>query len=198
MALEMEIDPDGTVAGAKKPPPAERDPRGPRPIAAAPPRPILSPPPPAAPPRQVAVAPAVPTPSPAATASVPPRPAAPPPARAAAPARTPINVSAPAAPALWKRQAGPFFTVLGGALLAGGGAVALLNKNLTDDLNAKRAAGTLTVADRSSYDKVDRYNVISTALFAAGGISAAAGTWIWISAPASPGSGAVAMAGGRF
>jgi hypothetical protein len=164
MQLEMEIEPDGTVAGSSKAPP-DRDRQG---VAATAPRP------------------------PAAPAPLPARP--PPPS---APKARPLDVSAPA-PAIWKRQAGPLFTIVGGALLAGGATVAILNRNLADDLNAKRAAGTLTAADRSSFDRVDRYNVLSTVLLSAGGVSAAAGTWIWITAPARPAGGAVAVAGGTF
>ena len=111
----------------------------------------------------------------------------------------PLDVSAPAEPPpVWKRQAGPFFTIVGGLALASGGAVALANRSLANDLNAKRTAGTLSAADRASYDKVDRYNVLSTVLLAGGGISLAAGTWIWITAPARPGDPVVAVAGGRF
>jgi hypothetical protein len=119
-------------------------------------------------------------------------------AAAAAVKPAPIDVSAPAEAPVWRRQAGPFFTVVGGALVAGGAAVAIVNRSLTSDLNAKRTAGTLTAADRSSYDKVDRYNVLSTVLLAGGGVSLAAGTWIWITAPARPGDPALAVAGGRF
>jgi hypothetical protein len=167
--LEIEIDPDGTVAGSKKGLPPERDPFGQKPaVAGAPPR-----------------APAAPAPLPA-------RPAP------AEPVRAKIDVSAPAAPAVWKRQAGPLFTIVGGALLAGGAVVAIQARNLAEDLNSKHAAGTLRAVDRPTYDKVDRYNVLSAVLLSAGGVSAAAGTWIWITAPARPGGGAVAMAGGTF
>lgn len=171
MELEVEIDPDGTVAGSKKAPPPERDPFGQRP----------------------AVASGAPPPKPAAPPPLPARPAPPPPAKA-----TPLDVSAPAPPALWKRQAGPLLTLLGGALLAGGATVAVLDRNLADALDRKRAAGTLSAADRASYDRVDRYNLLSAVLLSAGGASAAAGTWLWITAPARPGGGAVAMAGGTF
>ncbi len=173
--LEIEIEPDGTVSGGAGPPPTARDPYGRNPVV-------------------TDAAPAVP----AAPAPLPPRePPAPkaPPAKAAAR----IDVSSPAAPpALWKRQAGPLFTFVGAALLGGGAVVGYLDKKLADDLAAKRAAGTLGPADRSSFDRVDRYNVLSTALFAAGGVSVAAGTWLWISAPAKPGGATVAGAAGRF
>lgn len=140
-------------------------------------------------------------PKPAVAATPAPTPRAP--AAAAAPgktaARARVDVSAPAGkPALWKRQAGPLFTFVGAGLLAGGAVVGYLDQRLADDLEAKRAAGTLSPADRPSYDRVDRYNVLSTVLLAAGGVSAAAGTWLWISAPARPGDPAVAMVGGRF
>ena len=163
--LEIEIEPDATVAGSRKAPPPERDPHAPRPALA-----TAAPPP----------LPAKPVPTPAAKAK-------------------PLNVAAPApAPATWKRQAGPLFTIVGGALLAGGATVAILNRNLAGDLNRKHAAGTLTATDRTSYDRVDRNNVLSAVLLSAGGVSAAAGTYLWITAPARPGGGAVAGAGGRF
>lgn len=173
MELEVEIEPDGRVARDVRPPPA-RDPHGP----------------PAAKPPSLAVAPA---PSEAPVAA--PRTAA---TKPAASARVQTAVAAPVEPPLWKRQAGPWLTGIGVALLAGGAAVGYLNRNLAEDLDARYARGELTGADRSSYDRVKTYNALSTALFAAGGASAAAGTWIWISAPAAPSRPAAIGAGGRF
>lgn len=170
MEMEMEIDPDGTVAGSKKALPPERDPFGQRPVASG-----------------------APPPKPAAPPPLPPKPAEDAPAP-----RAKVDLSTPAKPAIWKRQAGPLFTILGGALLGSGTYFAIQSRNLTADLNAKHAGGTLRPVDRSTYDKVDRYNVLSAVLLSAGGVSAAAGTWIWITAPARPGGGAVAMAGGTF
>lgn len=114
---------------------------------------------------------------------------------AAAPA---MRVGTPATPSLWKRKAGPWLTGIGAVLLGGGAAVGYLNHNLADDLDAKYAGGGLTAADRTSYDRVKTYNLLSTALFAAGGAATAAGTWIWISAPARPGAPPAVGAGGRF
>jgi hypothetical protein len=230
MDLEVEIEPDGTVAGSAKTPPPARDPRGPAPAVAAAPPPLPpreTPPPP--PPPEVPAAPAGATRAPgpakelapetarelsaaaAAAVAVPvPAPAAPPPSLSAAPpapdraktakaaAPSKLDVSAPADRGAWKRQAGPLFTIVGGALLAGGAAVALVNKSLADDLEAKRASGSLTPADLASYDKVDRYNVLTTVLLAAGGVSAAAGGYLWITAPPKPGAPVMAVAGGRF
>jgi hypothetical protein len=174
--LELEVEPDGLVTGSEPPPPAspvDRGPLGSKPAVAAAPAP------------------------PPATVPAPKAPAAAAPGKTDGRAR--LDVSAPAAkPASWKRQAGPLFTVVGAGLLAGGTVVGYLDKRLADDLEAKRAAGTLSPADRPSYDRVDRYNVLSTVLLAAGGVSAAAGAWLWISAPARPGDPAVAMVGGRF
>jgi hypothetical protein len=102
------------------------------------------------------------------------------------------------APALWKRRAGPWLTGIGAALLAGGATVGFLNRDLSDDLDARYARGELSPGDRASYDRVKTYNVLSTALFAAGGAAAAAGTWLWISAPAAPGAVAMVGAEGRF
>jgi hypothetical protein len=128
------------------------------------------------------------------------RPSAPAPAAAdrAAAARVPMG-GTPAAPgARWKRKAGPWLTGVGVALLAGGAAVGLANRELSDDLDARYANGRIGTADRSSYDRVKTYNVLSTALFAAGGAATAVGAWIWISAPAEGGRPAAVGAGGRF
>jgi hypothetical protein len=205
--LELEIEPDGTVAGGV-PAPQEPGVAANKPAAAARPGatataiptpiPILIPTPPPTGNGARTAPPTAATPRPAAAPPAPLSAPKPPPERAAAASaqpRTPVDVSAPRA--VWKRQAGPLFTILGAGLLAGGGAVAYLNQKLAHDLDAKHAAGTLTASDRASYDKVDRYNVLSAALLSAGGVSVAAGTWIWITAPGS-GSGAVALAGGTF
>jgi hypothetical protein len=170
--LEMEIEPDGKVSRHDRAPPA-RDPHGP---AAA---------------KATAVA---------ATPSPPRAPAA---APSLAPARTPaarIAIAAPARrnPARWKRTAGPWLTGIGAAFLAGGAAVGWLNRDLSDELDAKYARGTLSPGDRASYDRVKTFNVLSTALFAAGGAATAAGTWLWISAPGARDEVALVGAGGRF
>jgi len=163
--LEVEIEPDGTVFGSKKAPPAARDPNAKVPIVAG-----------------------APPPAPA------PAPAQPPPA-AAKP--KPVDVSAPSQ-AVWKRQAGPVFTAIGVGLLAGGAVVAVTNKSLSNDLDKKYQNGTLTPADRASYDAVQRKNVVTAVLLSAGGVSLAAGTYLWITAPKRPGDVAMAGAGGTF
>jgi hypothetical protein len=171
--LEVEIGPNGLVAREEQPA-------------------IARPAPPAAkPPPSLAVAP-------------PPEPAkaAPPPAAAAAaakvaPARVAIEAPPPA-PALWKRKTGPWLTGIGVALAAGGAAVGLLNRDLANDLDGRYANKQVTAEDRAAYDRVRTYNVVSTTLFAAGGVAIAAGTWIWISAPVAPGEPAAIGAGGRF
>ena len=131
--------------------------------------------------------------------------AAPPPAavtaapqKTAAAARLAEPARAPRGPPLWRRTAGPWLTGVGAALLAGGATVAVLNRDLANDLDARYANHQLSAADRSSYDRVRTYNLLSTSLFAAGGVAIATGTWIWISAPAAPGAPAAVGAGGRF
>jgi hypothetical protein len=132
-------------------------------------------------------------------------PPAPPPAPAKAPAvapakpaeKAPVDVSAPSQ-AVWKRQAGPVFTVIGAGLLAGGALVAVANKTLAGDLDEKYRNGTLSPADAASYDKVQRKNVVSAVLLSAGGVSLAAGTYFWFTAPRRPGDVAMAGAGGHF
>jgi hypothetical protein len=172
--LELEIEPDGKVARDDRRLPA-RDPHAP-PAAKAP---------------AIAEAPPAPRP-PAAT------PAAPPPA-AVRPARERISVAAPPpAPPLWKRRAGPWLTGIGAALLAGGAAVGWMNRDLAGDLDARYERGTLGPGDRASYDRVKTMNVLSTALFAAGGAATAAGAWLWISAPSAPGRVAMVGAEARF
>jgi hypothetical protein len=167
--LEMEIEPDGRVARDMRLP-AARDPHGP-----------------------------AATKAPSLAAAPPSSPREPPPAATKAISATPgARVETSAVPRLWKRKAGPWLTAIGAVLLGGGAAVGYLNHNLADDLDAKYAGGELTAADRTSYDRVKTYNLLSTALFAAGGAATAAGTWIWISAPARPGAPPAIGAGGRF
>src|SRR6266511_1977427 len=191
--LEVEIDPDGTVAHDNKPLPA-RDPHGPTgPALVAAPS-AEPPPPPPAPPRDP---PSVERPPLPFVPLPPPPKLLPPKAAQAKPAPARVTLPAPR-PALWKRTAGPWLTGIGAALLAGGAAVGYLDRELAHDLDAKHASGTLTAADRASFDRVDRYNVLSLALFAAGGAAAAGETFIWITAPVAPGHPAMAGAGGRF
>jgi hypothetical protein len=149
-------------------------------------------------------------PAPEARGGPPPKadPAAPPPAASAkaapaAPARakpaTKISVAdpAPRAPPRWRRTVGPWLTGVGAALVAGGAAVGWMNRGLADDLDARYARGALRPSDAQSYDRVRTYNVVSTALLAAGGAAVVAGGYLWISAPPS-GAGATVGAGGRF
>jgi hypothetical protein len=179
--LEVEVEPDGKVARDDRRVPA-RDPHASPPaIAAAPP----------------ASKPPIFAPAPAA-----PRAAAPPPEPAAAPRPAPaerISVAPPPSrPPRWKRQAGPWLTGIGAALLAGGATVGWLNRDLAGDLDARYARGALGPGDRDAYDRVRTFNVLSTALFAAGGAATAAGAWLWISAPSAPGKVAMVGAEARF
>jgi hypothetical protein len=72
-----------------------------------------------------------------------------------------------------------------------------MNRELAGDLDARYARGGLRASDAASYDRVRTYNVLSIALFAAGGAATAAGGYLWISAPPG-GPGASVGAGGRF
>jgi hypothetical protein len=170
LELEIEIEPDGRVARDDRKLPA-RDPHGPPP-----PKPAL-----------------------AAT------PAAPPPPTTAGPsahgptavARVTIAEPPPLALPHWKRKVGPWLTGIGAALVAGGAAVGWVNHGVADELDARYARGDLRPSDASSYDRVRTYNLVSTALLAAGGAAVATGGYLWISAPAH-GPGAAVGAGGRF
>jgi hypothetical protein len=223
LALEVDVAPDGAIV--RDDPPAARDPAGaPGNTIAGAPLPAPTParaaagasaprtPPPAASaagetrdPARIAAATAAPTP----TAE---RPGMPPASdRILAPSAptgslTPVRPAdgtrergpSPGAPALWRRTAGPWLTAIGVALLGGGAAVGYLNRGDADDLEARYARGELAAADRASYDRVQRYNVLSSALFAAGATATAWGACLWIAAPPAPGAGVAVGAGGRF
>lgn len=97
----------------------------------------------------------------------------------------------------WRRSAGKVLLV-GGAALAGAGAgIAFLDRRLSDSLEQKYQAGTLTAADADSYRRVDRYNVAATVLLAAGAATAATGVTLWILAPDASGGAQVGVSG-RF
>ncbi len=89
----------------------------------------------------------------------------------------------PPVPGLWRRAAGKWITGAGIALLAGGGAVAVLNKGLAEDLDHRYLANELTAADAAMYDRVDTYNLLSAALLAAGGTASCVGLYLWGTAP---------------
>jgi hypothetical protein len=114
------------------------------------------------------------------------------------PGRVPLAAPAPRAPPHWRRTAGPWLTAIGLGLLGGGATVGYLNRDVARDLDGRYARGELTAADRASYDRVQTYNVLSSALFAAGATATAWGTCLWISAPAAPGGPVAVGAGGRF
>jgi len=162
-----------------------------------------------APAPSVAAAPAAPTPGVAAAAApgvaVAPTPgaaapAAPPAASAAtasplasepnlrvssSPANRVLRLKAPAPPppTPWQATAGKWTVVGGLGLLVAGGAVALLDKQLADDLTAKSQSHGLRASDRSSYDQVQTYNAASTFLFVAGGVAVGTGLVLWAVAP---------------
>ncbi len=106
----------------------------------------------------------------------------------------------PPPPGLWRRPAGKWATAVGAVLLAGGVTVAALNRRLASDLDDRYFGNGLRAADASSYDRVDTYNVLSAALFAAGGAAAGVGIVLWSTAPEEPGARAAPSLGvhGRF
>jgi hypothetical protein len=139
-------------------------------------------------------------PAAAAAAEAPPAPpAARPDLRAAEPPpRVPAAAAVTRAPQArgWKRAAGPWLTGAGAALLAGGLAVSVMNRSLSHDLEDRLAAGRLTPADLEDYDRVERYDTLSAALFASGGALTLGGVALW-TAPLPRGP-AVAGLAGRF
>jgi hypothetical protein len=156
------------------------------------------PPPPLPPAPRVekpAPAPAVkPAPAAAALAVAPPRP---PPAAEKAPLALPEE--APRAgpeKGAWMRTAGPILTGAGAALLAGGVALSVVNHRLSDDLERKFRAGTLTPADLDAYQRVERNDRTTRLLLGAGGALSLSGIAVWTAAPAR--GGAVAGVSGRF
>jgi len=103
----------------------------------------------------------------------------PPPPKLVAPPSAPTP-----APRAWMRTAGPWLTGAGAALLAGAVALSVVNRGLSDELERKFEAGTLTPADLPSYRRVERYNTATRALFASGGAFTIVGVAIWTAAPA--------------
>ncbi len=95
----------------------------------------------------------------------------------------PLAPARSSAPGGWMRGAGPWLTSAGVALLAGGVTMSVMNRSLSNELDRKYAAGTLTSADLSSYRRVDQYNTLARALFASGGALTLAGVAFWTAAP---------------
>ena len=119
----------------------------------------------------------------------------PPPPIAVAKREAPAAAPAPA-PRAWMRTAGPWLTTAGAAILAGGLALSTVNRSLSNELDRKFAAGTLTPADLASYDRVKRYDRLSQGLFLAGGAFTLSGVALWTAAPER--GGASAGVAGRF
>lgn len=181
--------PAAPVAAAPRPPAgaaapaAEKAALAEKPAAAAPAPPVAekppAPPPPAAPAAKPPPAPAAEKPSLAVAPKAPP----------AAERRAPPIVAAQPAPGAdgasraWMRTAGPILTGAGAAILAGGIAVAVMNRSLSSQLERKYASGTLTAADLDSYRKVERSNQLSRLLFEAGGALTLGGVAVWTAAP---------------
>jgi hypothetical protein len=120
-------------------------------------------------------------------------------ARAPAPAAAPIAAAEPRPERQargWMRPTGKWMTGAGVALLAGGVALSVVNRSASDDLERKLGAGTLTAGDLSSYERVDRTNTLTAALFASGGAFTLAGMALWTAPPAR--GGVVGGFGGQF
>lgn len=87
----------------------------------------------------------------------------------------------------------------GVALAAAGAGVGYLDRRLSDSLEEKFQAGTLTAADAGSYRRVDRYNTAATVLLVTGAAAATTGFTLWVLAPdGSPGSATRVGVSGRF
>jgi len=86
-------------------------------------------------------------------------------------------------PEPWQRPVGKALTVGGFLALGAGAAFGVVARRLSDDLDAKYGAGTLTGADAASYGKVDDYNLAANVLLATGGVAAATGLTLWTLAP---------------
>jgi hypothetical protein len=129
-----------------------------------------------------------PPPVPGATAAARPAPA-PFSALPGAPSETPSR------PGAWMRTAGPLLTGTGVAILAGGIALSVVNRSLSNELEHKFAAGTLTPADLAAYRRVERNDRMTQLLLGAGGALTLSGVAVWTAAPAK---GAVAGVAGKF
>lgn len=103
--------------------------------------------------------------------------------------------SSPREPRAWMRTAGPWLTGAGAAFLAGGIAMSVVNRSLSDELDRKFAAGTLTAADLGTYRRVERNDKMTQLLFAAGGTFTLSGVALWTAAPRR---GAVAGVAAKF
>jgi hypothetical protein len=103
-------------------------------------------------------------------------------------------------PGMWRRPTGKWLTLAGIALLAGGTTVAIMNRQLSKDLESRYFDNTLTPADASKYDQIDTYNTAQAVLFAAGAATTGVGLYLWGTAPdaTGPGRGATFGLQGRF
>ncbi len=96
----------------------------------------------------------------------------------------------------WARAAAPWVAGAGIALLAGAAGVAVMNQDLSNELDQKYRNGTLTPADAARYDEVKRNNTLTLALAAAGGALTLTSAYMFTVTP-SQGGASVALAG-RF
>jgi hypothetical protein len=81
------------------------------------------------------------------------------------------------------RTAGPWASLGGAVLLAGGATAGLLGTNLAEDLKKRFQARTLERGDAALYDRLDLYEVLANSLLVAGGVATATGLTLWAIAP---------------
>jgi hypothetical protein len=86
-------------------------------------------------------------------------------------------------PGTGRLTAGKWTTGVGVALLAGGTAVALLNRSRAQDLAGRYESNSLTPGDASKYRAVETYGVVATALLVGGGAATVTGLVLWGTAP---------------
>ncbi len=83
----------------------------------------------------------------------------------------------------WRGLVGKTLFFTGLASLTGGVAVAVVDQRLSQSLENRFDAGTLTGSDTASYRRVQAYNTVANALFITGGVLAATGATLWAIAP---------------
>jgi hypothetical protein len=83
----------------------------------------------------------------------------------------------------WKGTVGPWASLGGVVLLAGGATAGLLGKSLNDDLTKKAGSNSLVPGDAASFDRLDTYALLANSLLIVGGVVTATGLTIWAMAP---------------
>jgi hypothetical protein len=71
----------------------------------------------------------------------------------------------------------------GAALLAGGAVLAVLGRNLSQELEDKYRGAGLSRSDAAAYDRLDLYNLAGTTMLVAGGVGFVSGLTLWSLAP---------------